>query len=51
MGHSVYASAIRADMSVGDAEFQGPAPFYQADSKIVKRQQELHHNDALVQKL
>lgn len=39
---SIYASAIRADMSVGDAEAQGPAPFYRADSKIVKRQYALH---------
>ena len=42
LGRSVYASAIRADMSVGDTEFQGPAPFYQEESKIVKRQYELH---------
>ena len=41
-GRSLYASAIRADMSVGDAEFQGPTPFYQAESKIVKRQYALH---------
>ena len=41
-GRSVYASAIRADMSIGDAEFQGPTPFYHAESKIVKRQYALH---------
>ena len=41
-GRSVYASAIRADMTVGDTEFQGPAPFYKDDSKIVKRQYQLH---------
>ena len=41
-GRSIYDSAIRADMTVGDTEFQGPAPFYKADSKIVKRQYELH---------
>jgi hypothetical protein len=29
-------------MTVGDTEFEGPAPFYQEDSKIVKRQYELH---------
>ena len=40
-GRSIYDSAIRADMTV-DAEFQGPAPFYQDDSKIVKRQRALH---------
>ena len=42
LGRSLYASAIRADMSVGDAEFQGPAPFYRETSKIVKRQTALH---------
>jgi hypothetical protein len=41
-GRSVYDSAIRADMTVGDTEFQGPAPFYKANSKIVKRQYQLH---------
>jgi hypothetical protein len=41
-GRSIYASAIRADMTVGDTEFEGPAPFYKDDSKIVKRQYELH---------
>lgn len=41
-GRSIYDSAIRADMTVGDTEFEGPAPFYKADSKIVKRQYELH---------
>ena len=41
-GRSLYASAIRADMSVGDTEFQGPAPFYRETSKIVKRQSALH---------
>ena len=41
-GRSVYASAIRADMSVGDTEYQGPTPFYQETSKIVKRQYTLH---------
>ena len=42
LGRSVYDSAIRADMTVGDKEFEGPAPFYNDDSKIVKRQRELH---------
>ena len=41
-GRSIYDSAIRADMTVGDTEFEGPAPFYQSDSKIVKRQYALH---------
>ena len=43
-GRSIYDSAIRADMSVGDAEFQGSAPFYRAASRIVKRQYKLHLN-------
>ena len=42
LGRSLYASAIRADMSVGDTEFQGPTPFYRDDSGIVKRQYALH---------
>ena len=42
VGKSIYDSAIRADMTVGDTEFEGPSPFYQEDSKIVKRQYELH---------
>ena len=42
LGRSLYASAVRADMSVGDTEFQGPAPFYQETSGIVKRQSALH---------
>ena len=44
LGRSLYASAIRADMSIGDAEFQGPAPFYREASKIVKRQSALHRD-------
>ena len=41
-GKSIYESAIRADMTVADPEFEGPAPFYQAESKLVKRQIALH---------
>ena len=41
-GRSVYASAVRADMSVGDTEIQGPTPFYREDSRIVKQQYALH---------
>ena len=47
LGRSLYDSAIRADMSIGDGEFQGPAPFYRADSRIVKRQYRLHHPSSL----
>ena len=41
-GRSIYDSAIRADLTVDDHEFEGPAPFYKDDSKIVKRQIALH---------
>lgn len=41
-GRSVYDSAIRADMTVGDTEFEGPAPFYNPNSRIVKRQYQHH---------
>ena len=45
LGRSIYDSAIRADMSVCDTEFEGPAPFYRLDSKIVMRQYEAHHQN------
>ena len=41
-GRSIYDSAIRADMTVGDTELQGTAPFYNLNSRIVKRQYTLH---------
>ena len=41
--HDEYDSAIRADMTICDTEFEGPAPFYKQDSNIVKRQYVLHH--------
>lgn len=44
-GRSIYDSAIRADMSVGDTELQGSAPFYKSGSRIVKRQYKLHFKD------
>ena len=50
IGKSIYESAIRADMSVGDAEFQGPAPFYRNDSKIVRRQHDLHREQKCLSK-
>ena len=43
-GRSIYDSAIRADMTVGDTEFEGPAPFYNPKSRIVKRQYQYHKN-------
>ena len=44
-GGSPYASAIRADMSIGDAEFAGPTPYYRPDSRIVRKQYHCHKND------
>jgi hypothetical protein len=44
-GKSIYASAIRADMTVGDTEFEGPAPFYHPESRIMKRHYALHQAD------
>lgn len=41
-GASIYASAIRADMTVDDKEFEGPAPFYRPDSPLVRRHIRLH---------
>ena len=49
-GRSIYDSAIRADMTVSDSEFEGPAPFYRSDSDIVKRQRELHRDKAFVRR-
>ena len=44
-GRSIYDSAIRADMTVDDREFEGPAPFYQENARIVRRQYALHRRD------
>lgn len=39
---SVYDSAIRADMSIDDTEFQGPTPYYNLNSRMVRQQFRLH---------
>lgn len=39
---SPYASAIRADMSIADKEFQGPAPYYNLSGKLVMAQMNCH---------
>lgn len=41
---SVYDSAIRADMTIGEADRRKSAPYYLEDSEIVQRQYELHKN-------
>lgn len=45
LGKNVYESAVRADMSIGDAEFSGPTPYYRNTSAIVKKQLALHSAD------
>ena len=45
IGWSPYASAIRADMSIGDAEFVGPTPYYRPNSRMVQRQYHAHKDD------
>ena len=45
IGGSPYASAIRADMSIGDAEFVGPTPYYRPDSRIVQKQYHCHKDN------
>ena len=42
IGNSPYDSAVRADMSIGDAELTGPTPYYRQDSRIVRKQYERH---------
>ena len=39
---SPYASAVRADMSIDDREFSGPAPYYDLSSKLVREQEKYH---------
>ena len=39
---SPYASAVRADMSIGDKEFQGPTPYYDLSGKFVSEQMKYH---------
>ena len=42
-GSSPYASAIRADMSIGDAELVGPTPYYWPNSPGVRKQYRCHN--------
>ena len=44
---SPYASAVRADMSIGDKEFQGPTPYYDLSGKLVLEQAEHHQEQFL----
>jgi len=42
LGHSAYDSAIRADMSIDDAELQGPTPYYRPNSRMCRLQRKYH---------
>ena len=42
MAGSPYASAVRADMSIGDKEFQGPTPYYDLSGTMVLAQMKYH---------
>ena len=42
MAGSPYASAVRADMSIGDKEFQGPTPYYDLSGGLVVEQVKYH---------
>ena len=42
LGHSIYDSAIRADMTIDDCELEGPAPFHNLKSHWVRRQEQRH---------
>ena len=48
LGRSIYDSAIRADMTIGESEFHDFAPFYRSASMIVKRQYKLHSNNTFL---
>ena len=48
MAGSPYASAVRADMSIGDKEFQGQTPYYDLSGKLVQ-EQEKHHRISLIE--
>lgn len=39
---SIYESAVRADLSIDDSEFEGNAPYHRDDSRLVRRQAEHH---------
>lgn len=41
-GWSVYSSAVRADMTIAETELEGPAPFYNPNSKWVRLQKKYH---------
>ncbi len=39
---SIYESAVRADLSIDDSEFEGNAPYHRDDSKLVRKHIDRH---------
>ena len=39
---SIYESAVRADLSIDDSEFEGNAPYHRSDSKLVRKHIDCH---------
>lgn len=39
---SIYESAVRADLSIDDSEFEGNAPYHRTDSRLVKKHINIH---------
>lgn len=46
-GRNLYESAIRADMSIADAEFTGFAPYHRKNSAMIKKHIAIHRADIL----
>lgn len=42
LGKSLYDSAIRADMTIGETELEGPAPFHNPNSRWIRLQKKYH---------
>lgn len=42
LGRSLYDSAIRADMTIGETELEGPAPFHNPNSRWIRLQKRYH---------
>ena len=39
---SIYESAVRADLSIDDREFEGNAPYHRSDGKLIKKHMAIH---------
>lgn len=45
LGRRIYASAIRADMTIAETELVGPAPYHRPHSLLVRQQERCHPRD------